>query len=110
MDLEVITFHALGMQIVAEGLGKKPTVSKFSSDESAFWKFVEKIIDEKTKNPSFLRNLNGFFLHLASYKTEWDFKTQNEYFQYLKTQELRSLNGDVVKSHQGVRDCQLSCA
>ncbi|MDG6904618.1 MAG: UvrD-helicase domain-containing protein [Nitrososphaerota archaeon] len=100
VPLEVSTFHALGMQILTEALGKKPTVSKISEDKAALQKFIEAVKDDRTKDPSFLRDLNNFLTHLPSYKTLWDFKTQNEYFQYLKTQQLRSLKGDLVKSHQ----------
>lgn len=54
----------------------------------------------KTGYPNFLRELNRFFLQPKEYKTEWDFKGLSEYVEYVNSQRLRSLGGEIVMSHQ----------
>jgi DNA helicase-4 len=100
LPLEVSTFHSLGMKIIAEAQNLKPRVSKLSTDQAMLQKYIDDVINEKKKDIVFLKSLNNFFLRLTSYKTQWDFKTQNEYIEYIKSQHLRSLKGDNVKSHQ----------
>ena len=34
------------------------------------------------------------------YKSEWDFKTKDEYYQHVEAHELRTLQGDLVKSFE----------
>jgi len=100
LPLEANTYHALGLRIIADTENRKPNVSKLSEDSAALLRFIDDIINRKKAGRNFLKNLNDFFLHTENYSTEWDFKTQNEYFQYLKSQDLRSLKGDRVRSHQ----------
>jgi DNA helicase-4 len=100
VPVEVSTFHSLGMKIISEVEKTKPRVSKLSTDNAALQNFIDDIIVKKIEDKGFLRNLNRFFLQLMSYKTLWDFKTQSEYYKYVRSQQLRSLNGDIVNSHQ----------
>lgn len=100
LPLNVSTFHGLGMSLIADAQNEKPMVSKLSSDQAALIKYIENIFDDSQEDEIFLRTVNQFFLRLTNVKTQWDFKTQNDYFQYIKSQHLRSLNGEYVKSHQ----------
>lgn len=98
--LDISTFHGLGMRVIADAQNEKPMVSKLSSDQAALLKYIEDVFNNRKEDENFLRNINRFFLNLTNVKTQWDFKTQNDYYQYIKSQHLRSLNGEYVKSHQ----------
>jgi DNA helicase IV len=100
IPVQVNTFHSLGMKIISEHNDHKPSVSKLSTDNAYLTKFIEGVVDEKLSDPVFLKNLNTFSLRLPEYKTEWDFKSLSDYVEYVKSQHLRSLGGELVKSHQ----------
>jgi DNA helicase-4 len=100
VSTEVSTFHGLGLKIISEVQGAKPRVSKLSSDQAALQKWIEEIIEKGKQNREFLSSINSFFINLTEYKTLWDFKTKGEYYEYFRTTQPRSLNGELVKSYE----------
>jgi DNA helicase-4 len=100
VPIEVNTFHSLGMKIISDAEGRKPRVTRLSTDHTALTKFIDGIVDAKSSDPHFLKELNNFSLRLTEYKTEWDFKSLSEYIEYVKSRHLRSLGGERVKSYQ----------
>jgi DNA helicase-4 len=104
--LEVKTFHSFGLGIIAEVEGTKPSVSPLSNDKFKLSQMVQTFIFDNLKDEVFSKLLNEYFLyHYHQYKSIFNFKTKGEYIDYLKSNEIRSLKGDVVKS---LEECDIA--
>lgn len=100
--VDALTFHALGNKIIKEVEGNSVALANHASDESKFRNLLRDILINDVEKDS---NLRGILLEWFSefywpYKSEWDFQTQDEYFQWVESHELRTLNGDRVKSYE----------
>lgn len=106
LDLDVKTFHSLGLGIIAEVEDKKPSVSELSTDKAKLQKKIEEFINANLCDEHFSKLLNEYFLyHMHPYESIFNFKNRGEYIDYLKRQEVRSLKGDLVKSFE---ECEIA--
>lgn len=106
LNLDVKTFHSLGLSIIAEVEDKKPSVSELSTDNAKLEKKIEEFINANLVDEHFSKLLNEYFLyHLHPYESMFNFKNRGEYIDYLKRQEVRSLKGDLVKSFE---ECEIA--
>jgi DNA helicase-4 len=106
LDLDVKTFHSLGLSIIAEVEGKTPSVSKLATDKVKLDNKIEEFIKDNFHDELFSKLLNEYFLfHLHPYESIFNFKNRGEYIDYLKNHEVRSLKGDVVKSFE---ECEIA--
>ncbi len=95
----VTTFHAFGRNVIVEAEERAPTISKLAGDEMALTKAIDGIIQDILQNPQNSRALVDFIANLLSpYRPPYDFSTPAEYKKYIYNTELRTLNGDLVKS------------
>ena len=98
---EVATFHSFGRRVISESNASAPTVSKFAEDESALSMLVEQIIvDLLTDHAVSARARDFIAYHLAAYRSPFDFDSSGAYYDYVRSSELRTLNGDLVKSFE----------
>lgn len=105
-NLDVKTFHSLGLGIITDTNGIKPTVSELSSDRTKLDNKIQEFIETNLKDDNFSNLLNEYFLfHFNVYESIFDFKNNGEYFDYLRDQEIRSLKGDKVKSFE---ECEIA--
>ena len=79
--MTVRTFHSLGMAIIGEAEGKDA--------ERKCWRFL----------------LEWFQSQFAPYRSEHDFRSQGEYWDYVRRYEIRSLKGEKVKSYE---ECEIA--
>ena len=98
------TFHSLGLEICGASTGRKPSLSRLAEDEVAMTRFAEEALvlgfkDKKTK--AAIRKLHVF--DQSEMVDEWDFDSMNEYLQRLALVDLRTLNGERVKSQEELR-------
>ena len=113
VDLKVATFHSLGLNILKEAEARPPALAQHASDNKKFRKLIQTIlVEEVAKQPgmeSILRNwFEEFYL---PYKSEWDFNSLNEYYEYINSinhyfkskKELRTLKGDKVRSFEEMK-------
>lgn len=99
--LTVKTFHSLGKDIIAKVEGKQPSLSKLAEDDSLREKFVDDALSELLLVESYRTKLFNYFSnYLYPVKNIFDFKSKKEYIEYCQQVELRTLNGDLVKSHE----------
>lgn len=106
LNLDVKTFHSLGLNIIAEVEDKKPSVPEMSTDRAKLDKKIEGFIKANLNDELFVKLLNEYFLfHLHPYESIFNFKNRGEYFDYLRKQEVRSLKGDIVKSFE---ECEIA--
>ena len=104
--LTVRTFHSLGMSIIGAVEGKRPTLAKVAEDDKALSALLKRIISDLLVDPRFsMIMLRWFEDHFAPYKSEHEFRTQGEYWEYVRANEIRSLKGDKVKSFE---ECEIA--
>ena len=95
------TFHRFAMNIIAEVTGAQPQIHPLANDDHARTIFYETQIRELAVDPRHSQKIMALLLeHGHEYRSMWDFADQAEYERYVKTQELRTLNGELVKSHE----------
>ena len=96
------TFHALGNSIIRHVENGAPALAPHASDDKQFSALLRDILfnDVATQPALAVLLLKWFSEFYWPYKSEWDFKTKDEYFQYVESHELRTLQGDLVKSFE----------
>ena len=98
VPIEASTFHALGNHIIGKVEGSKPVVAAHASDNLAFLNLIGQILQDLVHH---LREIIDWFAHyLIIPKTKWDFKSKREYHAYMEDQDLRTLQGESVKSYE----------
>jgi DNA helicase-4 len=110
IDADVKTFHALGLEIIAEAKNERPSV--FEPDKVDPSLMFRGFIDIHAKNHQYLKNLNDFLLfYLKPYKCEEDFKNKKEEMQYLKDHHIRGFkivkefnNGVFLYEHRQIKN------
>ena len=96
------TFHALGYEIIREAEGAAPALAPHASDDVQFRALLKDIL---MNDIAALPELDALLLKWFSEfclpcKSEWDFKTKCDYFQYVQAHELRTLQGEIVRSFE----------
>ena len=100
VSLNIRTFHSLGLEILRKTLAPIPTISILSLDATILRKKIEELLQSNMKNVEFANKLNEYFLYyLNPVENILDFSTEEEYDKYLRTIEIRTLNGEKVKSY-----------
>ncbi len=101
VEVDAMTFHALGNRIIREVEGRGPALADHASDDAKFRALLRDILLNEVASTGGLGKLllDWFSEFYWPYKSEWDFKTQDSYFQWLD-HELRTLNGDLVRSFE----------
>ena len=104
--LTVRTFHSLGMAIIGAVEGKRPALAKVAEDDKALFDLLKRIIADLLVDPKFATIMLTWFQdHFAPYKSEHEFRTQGEYWDYIRANEIRSLKGDKVRSFE---ECEIA--
>ena len=104
--LTVRTFHSLGMSIIGAAEGKRPALAKVAEDDKALFDLLKGIIADLVADPKFSTvMLRWFEDHFAPYKSVHEFQTQGEYWAYVRANEIRSLQGEKVKSFE---ECEIA--
>ncbi|WP_193369334.1 UvrD-helicase domain-containing protein [Pelagibius marinus] len=101
------TFHALGLSIIKEAEGQAPALAPHASDDVQFRALLRDILKQEIVRSEatarlVLRWFSEFFW---PYRSEWDFKTRDAYYQYIESHELRTLQGEVVRSFE---ECEIA--
>lgn len=99
-SLKVSTFHALGNEVIAKHYGFKRSVTPFTEQPSLFSQFIDDALNERAENDSqFKFNLVHYFSSLSTPgKSALDFKSIEEYNEFLSSCRLITLNNEWVKS------------
>ena len=100
------TFHGLGMAIIGEAEGKRPTLARVAEDNRALLDLLGQIVAELLVDPQNSRILKKWFQdRFAPYKSMHEFRTWGEYWDYIRRYEILSLNGEQVKSFE---ECEIA--
>jgi len=104
--LRIETFHSLGLSIIADVEKRKPSISELSTDRLKLQNAIMGFIWKRRGDKEFLRKLNEYFaFHRTPYKSEFYFKSKGEYIDFLHNNQVRSLNGELVKSFE---ECEIA--
>ena len=105
-ELTVRTFHSLGMSIIGEVERNRPALAKVAEDDKALFDLLKGIVADLVADPKFSKvMLKWFEEHFAPYRSEYEFQTQGEYWAYLRANEIRSLQGEKLKSFE---ECEIA--
>lgn len=96
------TFHALAYDIIGKVEGSKPALAEHASDDLAYTNLLREILRHLVRSrPEVAVKIIRWFAHfLVEPKSEWDFQTKHEFYTHLEQQDLRTLQGEKVKSYE----------
>ncbi|EKO3839028.1 UvrD-helicase domain-containing protein [Vibrio harveyi] len=99
-DIRASTFHSLGVKIISTVEGKAPSLSKLEDSPKAKAQWMNDSIESLMRDSKYKKALLEYF---SSYyyvdKNPWDFESQGAYLKYLRDNDIRSMQGEQVKSY-----------
>ena len=99
VKIEIRTFHALALHLIGKATGRKPTVSKLANDKALFIQQVDKWVDEAMEDPATRSRVLPFLAYyLQPEPSENENRTLDEHYRYLRANDIRTLQGELVKS------------
>lgn len=98
--LEARTFHSLAYDIIGIVEGSKPALASHATDDKAYLALLKDILVSLVRTMSDVsRAIIGWFSYARlDAKSEWDFKKKHDYYTHIEKLDLRSLQGEQVKS------------
>ncbi len=106
VGVKVRTFHGLGLEIIAQARGRKPSLFAEAEDRNARDRVVKGLITDLLADDGFRQDLLAFQSSLRrAYRPAWEFKSEAEYVQYLLDVEPRALNGLKLRSYE---ECEIA--
>ena len=101
--MTVRTFHGLGSEIIGKAEGRRPSVASVAEDRVVLLHQLKGFIEALRKDPKMSASVLNWFQHsFAPYRSQHEFKSWGEYYDYLRSFSLRALNGERVKSFEEV--------
>lgn len=96
------TFHALAYDILGAVEGSKPALAPHASDDKAFIDLLRGIVEEIIAAGSVAASALLFWLTggRLNLKTEWDFATKHDWYHHVEQLNLRTLQGEQVRSFE----------
>jgi len=105
-QLTVKTFHSLGKQIITQVEGTVPAINKMAEDEHLCARFVDEQIQRLLQDEQYKSRIVKYFLYFTyPYKSIFGFKSLGEYNEYLLENEIRTFQGELVKSFE---ECEIA--
>ena len=99
--MRIETFHSLGLAIIAEAEGRKPALARTAEDENALSDQLNDIVQELTDDAEYARAMIRWLAYRATpFRSQHEFKSFKEYWAYVQSYEIRSLQGEQVKSFE----------
>ena len=96
--VDVATFHAFARHVVAQS-NLAPSISPLAEDELRLRRLIDRTLESLLRDPERGGALRQFILYnLGEYRAAHDFERPSDYFEYLQRVELRTLQGERVKS------------
>ncbi len=94
-NIEAYTFHKLGLNIITKVNGIVPKITQLNMR-----KFIKEQLSLNMQSDVYLNLLSSYLLYnRVVSKSEFEFKTQAEYDEYLKLNPPTTINNEVVKSY-----------
>ena len=100
---EVSTFHAKGLQVLADATGRKPAVSALATDKLALRRFLESVLVASSERREFRELLARWWVDLRVEAWELKQDSPDERLRKERSLGLRTLNGTLVRSQSEVK-------
>lgn len=95
LPIEASTFHKLGMNIITEVNGVKPKITQLQQH-----RFIKQELETLMQNDEYLKMLNMYLIRKQYLiRSEFDFKSMQEYQDHLKKNPPVSLKQEMMKSY-----------
>ncbi|BCG62539.1 MAG: DNA helicase IV [Methyloprofundus sp.] len=105
-SLSVKTFHSLGKHIITQVEGVVPAINKMAEDGRLRAQFVDVQVQRLLQDEQYKSRLVTYFVRfLYPYQSAFSFKSLGAYNQYILENELRTLQGELVKSYE---ECEIA--
>ena len=105
-NVTVRTFHSLGLAIIGEAEGKRPTLDETAENDQTLFGLLKKIVDDLLADTKLSATMRRWFQEgFAPYKSRHEFKNWGEYFEYIRKYDIRSLKGETVRSFE---ECEIA--
>ncbi|WP_306047825.1 UvrD-helicase domain-containing protein [Nioella sp. MMSF_3534] len=100
--LEARTFHSLAYDIIGIVEGSKPALASHATDDKAYLALIKDILLALVRTAAEVsKAIIGWFSYARlETKSEWDFKKKHDYYNYIEKLDLRTLQGEQVKSFE----------
>ena len=104
--LKVRTFHSLGLEIIGKAEGKKPALSPAAESDRALFDLLRGIVDGLFSDSELSSILLEWFQdRSAPYRSEHEFTSWGEYYDYIRKFDILSLRGETVRSFE---ECEIA--
>lgn len=98
---KIKTFHALGLEIIGAAEGRVPAITAMAEDSAELDAFIDAEMTRRCLDPQYVGDVLRWCLGKRfSYSNPFDFESEQEYEAYVEETELRTLQGELVKSHE----------
>jgi DNA helicase-4 len=105
-NLTAKTFHGLGKHIITKVEGMVPAINKMAEDERLRIHFVDEQIQRLLQDEQYKSRLVTYFLRFSHpYQSAFNFKSLGEYNNYILENDIRTLQGELVKSYE---ECEIA--
>jgi len=105
-NLTAKTFHGLGMHIISQVEGVVPSINKMAGDDRLQDHFVDEQIKRLLEDELYKSRFVTYFLRFSHpYKSQFNFKSLGEYNNYILENDIRTLQGEQVKSYE---ECEIA--
>ena len=105
-NLTVKTFHSLGKQIITQVEGVVPAINKMAEDDKQRDHFVEGQVQLLLQDELYKSRIVKYFLYFTyPYKSIFGFKSLGKYNEYILENEIRTFQGELVKS---LEECEIA--
>lgn len=100
----VKTFHGYGRYILESFCGRKMKVDKIATDDKEQLKFISNCFENHLSGSADYqaKAIRYFDSYLYPYRNPFDFKSLGEYYDYIKSNEIRAFSKDKVRSYEEV--------
>jgi DNA helicase-4 len=105
-NLTAKTFHSLGMHIISQVEGEVPSINKMAEDDRLRIGFVDDRLKCLLEDELYKSRFVTYFLRFSHpYKSQFNFKSLGEYNNYIQENDIRTLQGELVKSYE---ECEIA--
>lgn len=105
-NLTVKTFHSLGKHIISQVEEMQPLIDKMAEDPKLRTQFVDQQIQLLLQDDRYKSRLVKYFVRFTyPFKSQYDFKTLHDYNAYISENDMRTLQGEQVKSYE---ECEIA--
>ena len=109
IEVRATTFHALGLGILGEVDGLKPSLTRFA-EAGELKTLIRELILDLIRNPATVKLVRAYFQSFfAPYKSDTEFATLGDYYDYIRDNNLLTLKGERVKSYEEIEIANFLC-